>query len=487
MGLQIKPLHDVLDYLDPRIENKVKAFLGRIRAGQRTDFRTAIWDGKSREEVRDDVLSFAIKSGSSSFNDLELSASNKFGSFSVRQPFDEVKEKVELYYQPKPFHIDEEVLAKAIIELSKLVPFGSLRATDVVTAYESSPKGTNWGLPFFSSDKRDYPRYLDLARQLEFRNYPIGDYWPCVLGVRSQPNQIGKPAKWRALHMASHVIVMEELRIQRPLLNTLKRHPWFVAWNTPIDINRRATSILQNSHGRAKLSSDFSSYDARLPREIIQGVFSCIRNWFRSSDHQLIHWLEDCFLHVGILCPDGYYTGRDGGVASGLGMTNLVDTLAQILVDMIIAIICDTRIEDAMYLGDDGVKLFSDEVTPEMYAEVCDLMNLSVSVDKSLYSDEEIDFLQRRHSLWYEKDNMNVGYRSFVRTACGVISFEVFSDISGYVLSLRGIQQVEQCSDNPHFSEMVEWLYEGDDFLHRTAPIALLEKAGGVRDRKSVV
>jgi hypothetical protein len=480
VSLKIEQPEVIYQYLDSPVVGRIQAFLGRVRAGVHIDYRTKIWGERSRSEVLETLLSLAIPSGHDNFDELEREASEKFGSFSMREPFDLVRSRLEEYFQPKTFSFSDDTLNRAILEVRRLLPRGSLRATDLDTAYENSPKGTNWGLPFFSSDDVDYPRYLDLARDLMRRRFPIGDYYPCILGVRSQPNGIGEYAKWRPLHMASHVATIHELRLLRPMLNQLKLNDMFTAWRTPEDINRVITQKMRKRIGRRWLSTDFRSYDATLPPQIIEGVYDCMRYWFTDDALDLINWAEDLMLHVGVITPEGLWLGRDGGVASGLTMTNMVDTLGQYTVDLMVAEYLNTTLIEALYLGDDGAKLYYDDIDPEKYAEGASLAGLTANADKTLYSEEEIDFLQRRHSLRYEVNGIYPGYRSMVRTGDGVISAETFPDFSGYVLSLRGIQQVEQTKDDPHFKKLVSWLYRGDKFLRTWSASTLLERAGGV-------
>jgi len=471
--------------IPPDAEHRLSAFMGRVRSGVKSDFRTKIWGGLDRGQVLKDLERISLPTGVTAFDEVEKSAIGKFGSFSIRLPYSEVSDRVDAYFRPKKFDIPAEVLRQAVLFVRKLLPENSLNATSLVTSFASSPKGTNWGLPFFSSDSKYYPYYLKRANIIRNNGWKFGGYYPCVLGVRSQPNGIGEPAKWRPLHMADHVIIGTELAIQIPLLDALRPLPEFVAWRTPNDIARRVTVML-NSQGGPWISSDFSSYDANLPEELIRAAFDLMRYWFTGRNQKHIDWIEEAFLHVPLLTPDGLRVGRRGAVPSGLGMTNMVDTLAQILVDTIIAIVEDTTVE-GIYLGDDGVKRFTKEITPELYSYWCGRMNLTVSVDKSMYSKTEVDFLQRRHSVKYALNGLNVGFRSQIRTGNGVISTEISKHYVGAILSIRGIQQVEQASDDPRFREFVRWLYYGDPYLQQHGPHGLIAEAGGVERAKQLL
>lgn len=468
---------DVSD-IPPDATHRLSAFMGRVRQGVKTDFRTKIYGGMDRSEVLNTLKTISLPTGVSSFDSMERDAMEKFGSFSIRLPYSEVSDRVDAYFRPKRFEMPRDTLKEAVRVLSKLLPGNSLNATSLVTSFASSPKGTNWGLPFFSSDSKYYPYYLKRANIIQNGGWKIGGYYPCVLGVRSQPNGIGDASKWRPLHMADHTIIGCELALQIPLLEALRPLEAFVAWRTPNDINVKASKML-NSQGGAWLSSDFSSYDASLPEEIITAVFDLMRHWFSARNWRHIDWIEEAFMNVPLYTPDGLRSGRRGAVPSGLGMTNMVDTLGQMLVDEMIAISEDTTVE-GIYLGDDGVKRFHKEVTPELYSAWCDRMNLVVSVDKSMYSKTEFDFLQRRHSAEYVVDGLNVGFRSQIRTGNGVISTETSRNYTGALLSIRAIQQVEQTSDDPRFREFVRWLYYGDPYLQQHGPNDLVSKAGGV-------
>jgi len=229
-----------------------------------------------------------------------------------------------------------------------------------------------------------------------------------------------------------------------------------------------------------------SHFDRSLTGQIVHGVFDLLRYWFQKQDHALIDWLEYLFRNVSIVTPEGILSGTDHGVASGLGLTNVMDTLGQELMDEIIAVITGTTVT-GVYLGDDGAKCFEDQVTPELYSQLYSRMNMEVSVDKSTYSADMIDFLQRRHSINYQKGGICVGYRSFTRTAVGVISYETSRFLSPAMLAIRAIQQLEQCSDDTNFREMVNWLFLGSEYLRSNGPTRALENAGGVDRVKDVL
>jgi len=485
--LDVQPLQQLERELPQDALASVSAHLGRVKAGVEKDFRTKIYEDLDRDQVLEALRRVSLPTGYEVFDQLEEQASKKFGSFSIRQPYYEVADKVHAYFEPKHFEITDAVLQAALARVASIHPPGTLKASSLRTAFDNSPKGTNWGLPYFTSNKDDYPKYLEDVEALQRGGWEQGFLWPCVLGVRSQPGPIGQPAKWRPLWMAGHAAIIAELSVQQPLLRALVRHQKFVAWTTPPAIALQITRMLNSRPKRGWISSDMNHYDASMTSQIVHGVFELIRYWFKREDHIQIDWLEYLFLNVALLTPEGILSGRDGGVASGLGMTNMVDTLGQILMDEIIAVLTGSSVE-GIYLGDDGAKRFSDEsIDPTIYSELYGKMNMVVSVDKSLYSQTEIDFLQRRHSLSYQVGGICVGYRSIVRTGVGVISYETRRILSPAQLAIRAIQQVEQCSDDPQFRSVVQWLFLGSEYLRSKSPDQALEDAGGIDKIKDVL
>lgn len=466
---------------------RLQAFLGRVNAGTLKDFRTKIYQDIDRSQVLEDIQSFAIPSGYEEFDTLEYAASKKFGSFSFRLPYDQVKGKVHGYFEPKRWDISDAVYSMAWQRLASILLPGTLRSSSLKNAFDSAPKGTNWGLPYFTSDKEVYPKYLSDAEEQQRSGWEQGELWPCVLGVRSQPNGIGEPSKWRPLWMAGHASTLAELSVQQPLIAALVKLPRHVAWSTPDRIALQITHMLKSRPRLKWFSTDMSHYDLSLTGQIVHGVFDLLRYWFVREDHKLIDWLEYLFRNVSIVTPEGILSGMDHGVASGLGMTNIMDTLAQELMDEIIAVMTDSTVE-GIYLGDDGSKRFiGGEVTPESYAELYSKMNMVVSVDKSMYSEDMIDFLQRRHSINYQVGGICVGYRSLIRTGVGVISYETHRFLSPAMLAIRAVQQIEQCSGDTNFREMVNWLFLGDEYLRTRGPLQALVDAGGVDRVKEVL
>lgn len=202
---------------------------------------------------------------------------------------------------------------------------------------------SNWkssaGLTAFGEDKRSsFQRaILSVERILRRERRPE----PCVALTRTQ-----KKGKTRLVWGYPMSMTLLEGSFAKPLLSNFK------GGGTPMAFamtskNLGSQILSAQNHRKYWYSLDMSQYDASIQKEVIQACFSIIRTWFNLSDEyafgltnsQVLRIIENYFIHTEIVMPAGrdskaegvLYKGKNKGVPSGSYFTQLVDSIANII------------------------------------------------------------------------------------------------------------------------------------------------------------
>jgi len=298
-------------------------------------------------------------------------------------------------------------------------------------------------------------------------------YW------RGQPKGIGKDPKQRTVWGYSHVMTVLELMIQMALLDALKGRPEFCAWVNADRVADVLTALLHNANQEV-LSVDFSGFDASVPSEFIHAAFDLIRLSFQPSAGKLIDLIEDCFLHCKLITPEGILTGRDGAVPSGSGLTNLVDSLVQMLIAHYVAWLTRNEIS-AITQGDDGIWNFRRPWDLDEVAAIVDEIGMTISSDKGGVSKEVLYFLQNVHSADYTVNGIVVGVRPIMRVLNGMMSYERLTKAwTSYDDTVRWWQQAESAKYHPKFLELAKFLYDHDLYSRTLSATQVVHRGGGI-------
>jgi len=288
-----------------------------------------------------------------------------------------------------------------------------------------------------------------------------------------------------------HYLTLFELQLQVPLLKYLTGRPdtgiTFAPWVGPDAVNEAVTTVMEMSEHDI-LSVDFSGFDASIPRILIEEIFDIMLDWFVASAHPLIRYVGKAFLNIGLLTPEGILEDRNGGVPSGSGLTNLVDSLVQLFAFNYIAYRMNSDIDFHIVQGDDGVVSFNTPWSLDNVVNIARELNLKVSSDKGGVSRDRVYFLQNIHSKSWSRRGVYPGIRPIMRILNGALSYERFKN--GWKPeddTLRWIQQFENGKYHPRFPEAVSFLYGNDKYLRRYSIHELIERAGGPEKVESVL
>jgi hypothetical protein len=454
-----------------RLENS----LARSAQGFPSDLRSQLYTDQDRGDVANSLSKILGQFEYSSLTNLEASEKGKLGSYSIMSPWNERGDDLLPYYHQT--HTANLVdLRSAWDRVKLLIPERSLTPDTLRLAFEFMTKGTSSGLPFMTRDKSVLGSYLDRATEIT----DPGEIYPCVIGWRGQPVGPGKLPKQRIVWMFDHAETILGLSILNPMLSRLRMHPEFVSWNDLDTIDVAITHLL--SLEGTKFSSDFTAFDSSVSRLLIDFVFELFEYWFIPEARERIHLLREVFATVSMVTPDGIWTERNGGVPSGSALTNMVDSLVNLLAYHYCAIRMNVRNVAVTVLGDDSVYIFDPSPTANDLEVAARELGLVMSETKQMVSDSEIHYLQRLHSRSWVVSGVNVGVRSAFRFLNGALSYErrrPQGEWNRWMAAARTIMQLENCKNHPKFTRIVKFAGEGDTLLFEMDPVEIFSRAGG--------
>jgi hypothetical protein len=410
----------------------------------------------------------------------------KIGPMSLIKPWSERKESL-LQYWKQSCDPDSHALIQAMDSVKSILSKRSLRAASFSTAFKMMPSDTSLGAPWFSRDRKFVGDYYERATQMQYPD----DLYPCYILVRGQ--SAGRTeTKNRNVWAFDHSETILGATILYPLLNALKQHEGFAAWVGAWAVDAEATRLLSKAQGRRILSSDYSGFDASVSRLLLDAADDIMKYWFEDSVGGRIDLLGEIFATVPIIVPGEILDGRNGGVPSGSVLTNMKDTLVNLLAGFYYAFRSGTKVEDFMVLGDDSVFLYADDIIDRV-PELANELGLDANPDKQFVSDKSLHYLQRWHSLDYMPDGIAKGVHSPYRSISGMLHYERWrkydENTKKHFDSTRWIMQSENCNNHPFFeTRWVPFWYDGDSNLKSGIdPMTAMRLAGGSDKIRSVL
>lgn len=469
-------LQQLSDGIDNDSFARLRRSLDRTFSGSSLDLRSPLYNSAPREEI---IKELEEKVGYTEFEELtalDEHEKGKIGSYSIMLPSSERLSSL-LEYWVQSWFPDETALSEAVSRVMSLIPGRSLQPDKLITAFDLMPKGTSLGLPWCTSDKSFAHLYLQRASSL----HNVSDIYPAIWYWRGQSQGLHEMPKQRDVWGFDHAETIRGATILYPVLRVLSRIEGFSAWVGDYSVDEAATRIITKARGRSIISGDYSGFDKTLARPLLDQVDNVLCAWFVESASYTIRLLGEISAVVPIVVPYKVLSGRNGGMPSGSVLTNLRDTIANLISGHYCALRLGCTLMDYEVLGDDSVFLFSEDVSPEKYSQVMGELGLDVSPEKQFVSRESLHYLQRWHSKLWIVDGLCVGVHSPYRTLSGMLSYERFrSSWSKYMDSCRWIMQVENCHNDPRFKTFVQFLLDGDKLLLTGIdPKEVFRRAGG--------
>lgn len=474
--MDILPYFKVVARYDPDSVVRLNNAMLRSSEGVSVDYRSPLYDGRSREEIVSLFKEIGLF-GHPEMDQIDEEEIDKIGTYSIRLPFEKIRDSLFEYFQNDNPLGETQSFEIARGKILSLIPFRSLRRASLTSAFQKMPTDTNLGAPTWSRSREYAGSYLERATSIE----SYLDIEPFTLFWRGTANGTSIP-KQRHVMGADHVDTILWETILIPLLDVLRDKSGFSAWKSPNDVDLAITELLTfaKRNGREVVSGDHSKFDTRLSRHIINVCFDFIESSFSAADAPIINILREEFLYTGVICPDGLITGKDGGVMSGTGGTNLIDSLGNYFASEYVAAVLKVNLERVEILGDDFVSVWSSPVSGELEDVMLEI-GLATNSEKQFISDSSCHYLQRWHSMDYLVNGLARGVRSPFRALNGMMSYERLRDKwNKYMDSARWIMQANMVEWDKRFRSFVGILKKGDEIMSSGMdPVAIFKAAGG--------
>jgi hypothetical protein len=470
---QIDAVETIYDYpliTRDRVESYLLPLLASTEKGSDVDLRSPLYKADREDPPQREVILSLwdelvhLDKLTPVLAEAEREQLSKVGPYSVRLPFGAeggLGENVAKYFDPKPLQPNSWALDRATSMVESLVQRGRLRPTTIESAVQRAPKSTNWGLPYMKKGSGSASQYAAISKEIIHGNYSLT--WPSLLGWRGQATGLDSAPKQRVVWMFPHSTTLIESTFLYPVLNILNQSSSFAGWRTSDYVDAAITDMMKT--GLPLISFDASSFDSTISKELIERVYSCLRLWFQPEYSKLLTWMEDQFKATGIITPKGIMNGREGAVPSGSGLTNLVDSLVNVMLYYYVGFALDAGPKSQLVtvLGDDAVWAYQDStVDMEILEKTLKPLNITANPDKQYRSPDVVKYLQNVFERQSNGGEVK-GVRPSYRVLSGAMSYERFHrGWNAEMDSLRWIMQLENARNHPNFKELVNFVKNGD-------------------------
>lgn len=275
------------------------------------------------------------------------------------------------------------------------------------------PKDKSPGLPWkelgfkTKAEVMNNPEAMKLIRSKWMvigRGYP-STLPDCLVYARAQICASDKN-KIRATWGYPTEVYLEEARYVYPYLDFLKKRNDDYPLAYGIEMGKGGMGYINEMYERSPKGSaaymlDWKRFDKHVPAWLIRDAFDILWNSFdhdKVVDSEDIIWevnpeltknrwakIVNYFINTPFRLPSGERFRKDGGVPSGSGFTNIIDSIVNAIVTRYCAYqVCGSFPLYDMYMGDDSVLMSLNPINIEQFALVAsDTFGFVLNLDKS--------------------------------------------------------------------------------------------------------
>lgn len=244
---------------------------------------------------------------------------------------------------------------------------------------------------------------------------------PCMIGLRPgllRRDELETKVKARGVWAYPAEIKVVEMRYVIPLLQRMGH----CFGKIPYPVGRNMTKALPTfidhllNDKKWGLVTDISKLDTCVGPGYIDWAFDLIRSWFImgftqsgvTRNDNVFSFLQYYFKRTPILLPSGMLMRKAGGVPSGSGFTQIVDTLVTILISVYCLLRMGYTEEDItgkiFAVGDDFATSVRSDFDTVEFARVLETLGYSINIKKVMFSNKGI----RLKFLGYSKQGGGV-------------------------------------------------------------------------------
>jgi hypothetical protein len=453
---------------DERAYVGLSSFIGSIVNPSKEEISSPFAVG-TFTEVREEIFSLLdTDSYWDSLKDEEVSERDAFRPQSPLPPWSEVREEVHSqWFATVDFDPDLDLLERAALNVGSMLG-PTLRHVSMDTALQSMRLNTNSGLPNFGRRRKLLLREIELAQDLLNQSEPSTTTYVYGSRAKSSEDELTR----RTIYMAPMSRNILDRMIFLPLIQRLKKTGHFLSWDGNEVFDARMPSLFARPYydGVVWHSFDASGYDRNVSHRLIEYVRGMVLAWFQPVSHSLVYKVFDACLDANLLTPEGLYPVRRDGVKSGWGLTNIVDSLVNLLAAEYVSLritgesTLTGRLSSSHGItfpqinGDDAVFLRRADTDFSLVSEVYSEVGIVVSESKQRISDSFFRFNSRIHSY----NSGGVGVRSAWRFFKGALYPERKLRAGQFGETLAMIMRLHTVESHPQFMDILEWAISRD-------------------------
>jgi len=271
------------------------------------------------------------------------------------------------------------------------------------------------GLPLrreFTTQGECLPHIYDKAKRLnhfaKFLQPGAVRAPPCMIGLRPgliKIEELDSKIKARGVWAYPAEVKVIEMRYVIPLMERFST----MFGKIPYPVGRNMTKALPFiidhllHDGKHGFVTDVSKLDTCIGPDYIDWAFSLIRSFYdmgitQSSDtrnHNVLSFLHFYFKRTPILLPSGQFVKKIGGVPSGSGFTQIVDTLVTLLITVYSMLRLGYDCEDIkgklFAVGDDMATSVPSDFPVEEFCYITGQLGFEINLKKVMFSNKGIE------------------------------------------------------------------------------------------------
>jgi hypothetical protein len=231
---------------------------------------------------------------------------------------------------------------------------------------------------------------------------------PCMIGLRPgllRRDELDTKIKARGVWAYPAEVKVVEMRYVIPLLERMS----LCFGKTPYPVGRNMTKALPTFidhllHDKKwGLVTDISKLDTCVGPQYIDWAFDLIRSWYVmgftqsgvTRNENVFDFVQYYFKRTPIVLPSGMLMRKAGGVPSGSGFTQIVDTLVTLLISTYALLKMGYQEEDLLgkmfAVGDDFAASVLPEFNIDEFAEILATLGFDINVKKVMFSNRGIE------------------------------------------------------------------------------------------------
>jgi hypothetical protein len=436
------------------------------------DIRTPLFGKRDRQDVAREWLAILERQVMQvpGLLEYELKEMGKLGPLSFRKPFKERRAGVLEYYATPTPSVSKDYLSELGYLISQVDRPHRFRPIGPQASAASIPSSTSSGLPLFRKKHAVLEESLCLAKEKAI--------FPAMLGWRGASGGPGlKQTKGRVVWMFPYNVNIVEGQYVNPITDYLvNKFPQFASYKSMDAVDRTISIMLQTAQSDKSvvlLSSDFSGFDQSIGHLLVW-FFDMLKFMYTKASQADLDWMHEVLRTIELQATRSEKFSGSHGMPSGSKTTYIANTAinieAQLSTDMI-----PNKYRDLMQgTGDDAVSLVTDV---DKHISSLTSLGFNMNHEKQHISRESVMYLRRLHHVSYKIDGLSRGVYPTMRALNSLLGQERFhEDWDQYMVTLRTISILENCSWHPSFYDFIKYVAtKGDAHLKANTQAILMK------------